>query len=135
MEVSHGCTSRALHILCFFGSGLPYSSVPTTGGVPPTLIVNARLGFQKHLQNVRRTHTYVQDMESSYVQDRFRHGRNLDECGMAMVACVALFEELSAGWKAAASVFEESLAFTLPGISLTTFLPAPLFIWAEWNWR
>jgi len=44
---------------------------------------------------------------------------------MAMVACVALFEELSAGWKAAASVFEESLAFTLPGISLTTFLPAP----------
>lgn len=115
MEVSHGCTSRALHILCFFGSGLPYSSVPTTGDVPPTLIVNARLGFQKHLQNVRRTHTYVQDMESSYVQDRFQHGRNLDECGMAMVACVALFEELSAGWKAAASVFEESLAFTLPG--------------------
>jgi hypothetical protein len=50
-------------------------------------------------------------------------GGVLDERGVAVIACVGLFEELSSGWEAAVSVFEESLPFTLPGIlSAFTFV-------------
>lgn len=121
MEMSYGSKNRALYILCHFGGGIPYA--PSVSNVEdpisPTLILKAKVGFQQHLQNVRRGRTYIRDMASFSSKPSF--GRDLDERGLAVIACVGLFEELSSGWEAAASVFEESLAFTLPGIFLAFF--------------
>lgn len=118
MEVSYGSKNRALHILCYFGTGMLYnlSSSSVDDPVPPTLIVKARLGFQQHLQNVRKARTYVPVADFSG-RGTSSYGGALDERGVAMVVCAALFEELSSGYQGAVSVFEESLAFTLPGIS------------------
>lgn len=114
MEMSHGSKTRALYILCHFGGGIPYTPLSNVEDhISPTLILKAKLGFQQHLQNVRRGRTYIRDTASFSSQPTF--GRDLDERGVAVIACVGLFEELSSGWEAAASVFEESLAFTLPG--------------------
>jgi hypothetical protein len=123
MEMSHGSKTRALYILCHFGAGIPYTPSPSNVDDPVsrTLILKAKLGFQQHLQNVRRGRTYIRDTASFSSKPVF--GGVLDERGVAMIACVGLFEELSSGWEAAVSVFEESLAFTLPGIiSAFTFV-------------
>ena len=116
MEMSHGSKTRALYVLCHFGAGMPYGPSPSNvdDAVPPTLILKAKVGFQQHLQNVRRGRTYIRDTASFSLMPIF--GGVLDERGVAVIACVGLFEELSLGWEAAVSVFEESLAFTLPGI-------------------
>ncbi|KAG0609755.1 hypothetical protein M758_7G011500 [Ceratodon purpureus] len=115
MEMSHGSKTRALYILCHFGAGIPYSPCPSDvdNPVSPTLILKAKLGFRQHLQNVRRGRTYIRDTASFSSMPLF--GGVLDERGVAVIACVGLFEELSSGWEAAVSVFEESFAFTLPG--------------------
>ncbi|XP_024385096.1 uncharacterized protein [Physcomitrium patens] len=114
MEVTHGSKTRALYVLCHFGSGIPYTpSANLEDPISPTLILKAKLGFQQHLQNVRRGRTYVRDTASFGSKPVF--GGALDERGVAVIACCALFEELSSGWEAAVSIFEESLAFTLPG--------------------
>jgi len=57
-------------------------------------------------------------------------GRDLDERAVAVIACVGLFEELNSGWEAAASVFEESFAFTLPGI----FLASLFYLYIYYNY-
>lgn len=116
MEMSHGSKTRALYVLCHFGAGMPYAPSPSNVDdlVSPTLILKAKLGLQQHLQNVRKGRTYIRDTTSFSSKRNF--GGVLDERGVAVIACVGLFEELSSGWEAAVSVFEESLAFTLPGI-------------------
>lgn len=120
MEMSHGSKNRALYILCHFGGGIPYtSSSNVEDPIPPTILLKAKLGYQQHLQNVRRGRTYVRDAASLNTKPSF--GRDLDERGVAVIACVGLFEELSSGWEAAASTFEESFAFTLPGTFLDLF--------------
>jgi hypothetical protein len=91
MEMSHGSKTRALYILCHFGAGIPYTPSPSNVDDPVsrTLILKAKLGFQQHLQNVRRGRTYIRDTASF----------------------------------SSKPVFEESLAFTLPGIiSAFTFV-------------
>jgi hypothetical protein len=123
MEMSHGSKTRALYILCHFGAGIPYTPSPSNvdNPVSRTLILKAKLGFQQHLQNVRRGRTYIRDTAS--FSSKHVLGGVLDERGVAVIACVGLFEELSSGWEAAVSVFEESLPFTLPGIlSAFTFV-------------
>lgn len=116
MEISYGSKNRALHVLCYFGAGIPYSLSLSTvdGSVPPTLVAKARFGFQQHLQNFRRARICGSDPGLVNL-GRPAFGGALTDQWVAMVTCVAMFEELSSGWEAAMSVFEESLAFTLPG--------------------
>ncbi|KAL3687491.1 hypothetical protein R1sor_013800 [Riccia sorocarpa] len=89
---------RALHILCSLGSGSGFSPQLYSDGIPATLLLKAQRGFREQMQRVR-------------VNDR----GNLSARGAAMITCAALCELLTTGWEAAASVFEEGLAMTLPG--------------------
>ncbi|CAM6088353.1 unnamed protein product [Calypogeia fissa] len=88
---------RALYILCGLGSGSAY--VPQSGrdSLPMTTLLKGHKGFREHLQRVR-------------ISDR----RNLTERGAALIACAAMFEQLTNGWEAGTAVFEEGLAMCLP---------------------
>ncbi|BBN07353.1 hypothetical protein Mp_4g03110 [Marchantia polymorpha subsp. ruderalis] len=93
-----GAEQRALCILCSLGSGSEYSPQSFADGIPATQLLKSHRGFREQLQRVRTS-------------DR----GNLSEKGAALITCAALFEQLTSGWEAAASIFEEGLAMTLPG--------------------
>ncbi|KAL2629502.1 hypothetical protein R1flu_014188 [Riccia fluitans] len=87
---------RALHILYCLGTGSEFS--PSDEGIPAIQLLRAQRGFREQLHRVS-------------ANDR----GNLSTRGAALITCAALFELLTTGWEAAASVFEEGLAMTLPG--------------------
>eukprot|EP00897_Mesotaenium_endlicherianum_P007418 jgi/Mesen1/6704/ME000343S05860 len=114
---------RALHILACMGEGGAFVPLPSSSHQPrlsdasnpaaaaqaaaqaeapqvaQTAILRARKGFREKLTAVR----------VATLRD------DLDEGAAATVACAALFEELSAGARCAAEVFEDALSFGLPG--------------------
>ncbi|KAJ7520618.1 hypothetical protein O6H91_19G013800 [Diphasiastrum complanatum] len=88
--------NRALYILYFLGSGDSYLPTNDNHSLATTQLLKARQGFCDHLQKLRRK-------------------TDLDDRGIALIVCAALFEELNTGWEAAARVFEEGFAISLPG--------------------
>lgn len=91
-------SQRLLRVLCFAGAGGTFSPVGGSSAVSSSLLLRAQKGFAEQMQRVRQS----------------CHGADLTERGAAIISCAAMFELVRSGWKAAASVFEEGLAMTLP---------------------
>ncbi|CAH8284569.1 unnamed protein product [Eruca vesicaria subsp. sativa] len=90
-------SSRALHILCYLGSGLayvPYSSQPSS-----MQILRARQGFREKLKTI---------------QSIWSHGVT-DDQSAALVCSAALFEELTNDLSGAVEILEHMFSSVLPG--------------------
>ncbi|KFK39103.1 hypothetical protein AALP_AA3G201300 [Arabis alpina] len=99
---SSGCretesSSRAMHILCYLGSGvayIPYSSQPAS-----MQILRARQGFREKLKKIQST---------------WSHGVT-DDQSAALVCSAALFEELTNDLPGAFEILEHMFSSVLPG--------------------
>lgn len=89
---------RATHILSCLGSGVKYSSFK--GQPPSTQLLRAHQGFKEQIKNLR----------SAWACGDIR------DQSIALICSAALFEELTTGWGAGLTVFEEAFTMALPGI-------------------
>lgn len=90
-------SSRAMHILCYLGSGLayvPYNSQPSS-----MQILRARQGFREKLKKI---------------QSIWSHGVT-DDQSAALVCSAALFEELTNDLSGAVEILEHMFSSVLPG--------------------
>ncbi|KAH0927048.1 hypothetical protein HID58_019304 [Brassica napus] len=90
-------SSRAMHILCYLGSGLayvPYSSQPSS-----MQILRARQGFREKLKKI---------------QSLWSHGVT-DDQSAALVCSAAVFEELTNDLSGAVEILEHMFSSVLPG--------------------
>ncbi|KAJ0264325.1 hypothetical protein HA466_0026970 [Hirschfeldia incana] len=91
-------SSRALHILCYLGSGLAY--VPYTSHPPSSMqILRARQGFREKLK---------------LIQSIWSHGVT-DDQSEALVCSAALFEELTNDLPGAVEILEHMFSSVRPG--------------------
>ncbi|EOA29757.1 hypothetical protein CARUB_v10012846mg [Capsella rubella] len=90
-------SSRAMHILCYLGSGLAY--VPYTSQSSSMQILRARQGFREKLKKI---------------QSAWSHGVT-DDQSAALVSSAALFEELTNDLSAAVEILEHMFSSVLPG--------------------
>ncbi|XP_010487670.1 PREDICTED: protein NRDE2 homolog isoform X2 [Camelina sativa] len=90
-------SSRALHILCYLGSGLAYT--PYTSQSSSMQILRARQGFKEKLKKI---------------QSAWSHGVT-DDQSAALVCSVALFEELTNDLPGAVEILEHMFSSVLPG--------------------
>ncbi|CAA7027452.1 unnamed protein product [Microthlaspi erraticum] len=106
-------SSRAMHILCYLGSGLPY--IPYTSQPSSMQILRARQGFREKLKKIQST---------------WSHGVT-DDQSAALVCSAALFEELTNGLPGAVEILEHmfsSVLFTCGSYLVSRFslsLPSP----------
>ncbi|KAJ8646889.1 hypothetical protein MRB53_008637 [Persea americana] len=87
---------RATHILSCLGSGVKYSSFK--GQPPSTQLLRAHQGFKEQIKNLR----------SAWACGDIR------DQSIALICSAALFEELTTGWGAGLTVFEEAFTMALP---------------------
>ncbi|CAH2053448.1 unnamed protein product [Thlaspi arvense] len=90
-------SSRAMHILCYLGSGLAY--IPYTSQPSSVQILRARQGFREMLKKIQSTWSRgVTDDQSA-----------------ALVCSAALFEELTNDIPGAVEILEHMFSSVLPG--------------------
>lgn len=89
---------KVLHILSCLGCQAPYTCIGVDSLLSSIQILKAKCGFREQLQNLRKG----------------RIQGDISDKSTALIACAALFELLVDGFEAAGSVFEESLAMSLP---------------------
>lgn len=90
-------SSRAMHILCYLGSGLAY--VPYTSQPSSMQILRARQGFREKLKKI---------------QSIWSHGVT-DDQSAALVCSAALFEELTNDLSGTVEILEHMFSSVLPG--------------------
>ncbi|KAG2271674.1 hypothetical protein Bca52824_066229 [Brassica carinata] len=90
-------SSRAMHILCYLGSGLAY--VPYTSQPSSMQILRARQGFREKLKKI---------------QSIWSHGVT-DDQSAALVCSAALFEELTNDLSGTVEILEHMFSYVLPG--------------------
>lgn len=90
-------SSRAMHILCYLGSGLAYVSY--TSQPSSMQILRARQGFREKLKKIQST---------------WSHGVT-DDQSAALVCSAALFEELTNDLPGAVEILEHMFSSVLPG--------------------
>ncbi|KAF2548786.1 hypothetical protein F2Q70_00023217 [Brassica cretica] len=90
-------SSRAMHILCYLGSGLAY--VPYTSQPSSMQILRARQGFREKLKKI---------------QSIWSHGVT-DDQSVALVCSAALFEELTNDLSGTVEILEHMFSSVLPG--------------------
>lgn len=90
-------SSRAMHILCYLGSGLAY--VPYTSQPSSMQILRARQGFREKLKKI---------------QSIWSHGVT-DDQSAAVVCSAALFEELTNDLSGAVEILDQMFSSVLPG--------------------
>ncbi|KAF3611117.1 hypothetical protein DY000_02050226 [Brassica cretica] len=104
-EIANSCgssletesSSRAMHILCYLGSGLAY--VPYTSQPSSMQILRARQGFREKLKKI---------------QSIWSHGVT-DDQSAALVCSAALFEELTNDLSGTVEILEHMFSSVLPG--------------------
>ncbi|ESQ48150.1 hypothetical protein EUTSA_v10019937mg [Eutrema salsugineum] len=90
-------SSRAMHILCYLGSGVAY--IPYTSQPSSMQILRARQGFREKLKKIQST---------------WSHGVT-DDQSAALVCSAALFEELTNDLPGAVEILEDMFSSVLPG--------------------
>eukprot|EP00250_Pteridium_aquilinum_P014193 c21834_g1_i2 orf=187-3744(-) len=95
-EVIH---QKVLYILSCLGSGIPYTPFRADNPATATDILKAKRGFKEQIQSAWKR----------------RNPADLSDQFKSFVVCASIFELLADGLEAAASVFEESFAMSLPG--------------------